>query len=145
MASGPRQPYAREGLYDSSHEHDACGVGFIADLSGSRRHDTVARALTVLQNLEHRGAQGADPETGDGAGITTQMPDEFLRAVAGFDLPPAGSYAAGLAFLDPEADQDAVRHAVGQLAAAEGLTVLGWLASAVMAGAAIGMFATWGS
>jgi glutamate synthase (NADPH/NADH) large chain len=126
MASGPRQPHAREGLYDSSHEHDACGVGFIADLSGSRRHDTVARALTVLQNLEHRGAQGADPETGDGAGITTQMPDEFLRAVAGFDLPPAGSYAAGLAFLESEADQGAVREGVTRLAAAEGLTVLGW-------------------
>jgi glutamate synthase (NADPH) large chain len=126
MASAHRQSHARAGLYDSSQEHDACGVGFIADLSGERRHDTVAKALTVLRNLEHRGAQGADPETGDGAGILTQMPDEFLRAVAGFDLPPAGCYAAGLAFLSPEADAQAVRAAVGQLAADEGLTVLGW-------------------
>jgi glutamate synthase (NADPH) large chain len=126
MASAHHQSHARVGLYDSSHEHDACGVGFIADLSGDRRHDTVAKALTVLRNLEHRGAQGADPETGDGAGILTQMPDEFLRAVAGFDLPPAGSYAAGLAFLPPEADSQAVRATVSQLAADEGLTVLGW-------------------
>jgi len=114
------------GLYDSSFEHDACGVGFIADLSGAARHDTVASALTVLRNLEHRGAQGADPETGDGAGITTQMPDEFLRAVAGFDLPPAGAYAAGLAFRPADADRAATRMTVAKLAADEGLTVLGW-------------------
>jgi glutamate synthase (NADPH/NADH) large chain len=126
MASAHRHSHARAGLYDSSDEHDACGVGFIADLSGERRHDTVAKALTVLRNLEHRGAQGADPETGDGAGILTQMPDEFLRAVAGFDLPPSGSYAAGLAFLPPEADSPAVRAVVSQLAADEGLAVLGW-------------------
>jgi glutamate synthase (NADPH) large chain len=126
MASAHLQPQAGPGLYDSSFEHDACGVGFIADLSGTARHDTVAKSLTVLRNLEHRGAQGADPETGDGAGITTQMPDGFLRAVAGFELPPAGAYAAGLAFLPPEADRDATRAAVGRIAAAEGLAVLGW-------------------
>src|SRR5580698_7793042 len=114
------------GLYDSSQEHDACGVGFIADLSGDRRHDTIAKALTVLRNLEHRGAQGADPDTGDGAGIVTQMPDEFLRAVTGFELPAAGHYAAGLAFLAADADRQAVRATVSRLAADEGLTVLGW-------------------
>jgi glutamate synthase (NADPH) large chain len=124
MASAHLQP--GPGLYDSSQEHDACGVGFIADLSGERRHDTVARALTVLRNLEHRGAQGADPDTGDGAGIITQMPDAFLRAVTGFELPAPGHYAAGLAFLAADADRQAVRAIVSGLAADEGLAVLGW-------------------
>jgi glutamate synthase (NADPH/NADH) large chain len=90
---------ADAGLYDSRFEHDACGVGFIADLSGRGGHDVVSKALTVLCNLEHRGAQGGDPGTGDGAGILTQIPDAFFREVCGFTLPPAGAYAAGLAFL----------------------------------------------
>src|SRR5690242_2364621 len=90
-----------QGLYDSRHEHDACGVGFVADLSGRRTHDTVAQALTVLRNLDHRGAKGSDPETGDGAGILTQLPDAFFRAACGFSLPAAGFYAAGMAFLPP--------------------------------------------
>ncbi|MBO0832633.1 MAG: hypothetical protein J2P29_11765, partial [Actinobacteria bacterium] len=84
MASASLQP----GLYDPRNEHDACGVGFVADLSGERRHETVASALTVLRNLDHRGAKGADPESGDGAGILTQMPDELLRSHCDFDLPP---------------------------------------------------------
>src|SRR6516165_5994976 len=88
-----------QGLYDSRNEHDACGVGFVADLSGRRTHDTVAQALTVLRNLDHRGAKGSDPETGDGAGILTQIPDAFFRAACGFSLPAGGCYAAGLAFL----------------------------------------------
>src|SRR5215472_2192117 len=91
-ARGPNQ-----GLYDSRYEHDACGVGFVADLSGRRTHQTVAQALTVLRNLDHRGAKGSDPETGDGAGILTQIPDAFFRAACGFGLPAAGCYAAGLA------------------------------------------------
>jgi glutamate synthase (NADPH) large chain len=119
---------AHSGLYDSSYEHDACGVGFVADLSGERRHDTVAKALTVLRNVEHRGAKGADPETGDGAGITTQMPDEFLRAVAGFELPAAGRYAAGLAFFPSAADSAELKATVSRIAAEEGLVVLGWRA-----------------
>ena len=85
-----------EGLYDPSFEHDACGVGFIADLSGRAGHGIVVKALTVLRNLEHRGAKGSDPDTGDGAGILTQLPDEFFRAECPFPLPPAGQYAAGL-------------------------------------------------
>src|SRR5690349_25019077 len=93
-----------QGLYDSRQEHDACGVGFIADLSGRRTHATVAKALTVLRNLEHRGAKGSDPETGDGAGIITQIPDAFFREVCGFPLPPPGQYAAGLVFLPTGAD-----------------------------------------
>src|SRR5215472_6328982 len=125
MASATRQPGT--GLYDSRNEHDACGVGFVADLTGERRHQTVANALTVLRNLDHRGAKGADPESGDGAGILTQMPDELLRARCDFALPPPGSYAAGLAFL-PAGEADAARHvaAVRRIAAEEGLTVVGW-------------------
>src|SRR5947199_362808 len=91
------------GLYDSRFEHDACGVGLVADLSGRRTHDTVAQALTVLRNLDHRGAKGSDPETGDGAGILTQLPDAFFRSACGFGLPAAGFYAAGMAFLPTDA------------------------------------------
>ncbi len=126
MASGSGAPI-RLGLYDSSYEHDACGVGFIADLTGQRRHDTVARALTVLRNLEHRGAQGSDPDTGDGAGITTQLPDEFFRSVCEFELPPPGRYAAGLVFLPPDDQgQGEVMAKISQIAADEGLAILGW-------------------
>src|ERR1700721_2453720 len=92
-------PAASDGLYDSRFEHDACGVGFVADLAARGGHDVVASALRVLCNLEHRGAAGADPDTGDGAGILTQIPDAFFRAVTGLALPPAGSYAARPAFL----------------------------------------------
>jgi glutamate synthase (NADPH) large chain len=116
----------RDGLYDSRNEHDACGVGLVADLSGRRRHETVASALTVLRNLDHRGAKGADPDVGDGAGILTQMPDGLLRAHCEFALPPAGSYAAGLAFLPTGPEHLTVRAAVAQLAAEEGLAVVGW-------------------
>jgi len=114
---------AAAGLYDPSFEHDACGVGFVADLSGGG-HDVVARALQVLCHLEHRGAKGGDPGTGDGAGILTQLPDEFFRAVAGFGLPAAGSYAAGLAFIS--AERSGLARTIERLAAAEGLVVLGW-------------------
>jgi glutamate synthase (NADPH/NADH) large chain len=116
-----------QGLYDSHYEHDACGVGFVADLSGRRTHDTVAQALTVLRNLDHRGAKGSDPETGDGAGILTQLPDAFFRAACGFSLPAAGFYAAGMAFL-PTGDTAAAAAmaTVERIAAAEGLAVLGW-------------------
>ncbi|HEX6854736.1 MAG TPA: glutamate synthase large subunit, partial [Streptosporangiaceae bacterium] len=122
-----------EGLYDPSFEHDACGVGFIADLSGRAGHDIVVKALTVLRNLEHRGAKGSDPDTGDGAGILTQLPDEFFRAECPFPLPPAGQYAAGLVFLPgrPEGDpaaRDRAKAEVERIAAAEHLTVLGWRA-----------------
>src|SRR5215469_9366523 len=134
MASASQRPPTRrpgsgqhtDGLYNSEYEHDACGVGFVADLTGERRHDTVTRALTVLRNLDHRGAKGADPESGDGAGILTQMPDELLRSRCNFDLPPAGSYAAGLAFLPSGPDGAVAQAGLEQIAAAEGLTVLGW-------------------
>jgi len=115
---------AAAGLYDPGFEHDACGVGFVADLSGRHGHGVVSRALNVLCHLEHRGAQGGDPGTGDGAGILTQLPDEFFRAVSGLPLPGPGCYAAGLAFIS--AERSGLTRSVERLAAAEGLTVLGW-------------------
>src|SRR5450756_1403873 len=120
-------PAASDGLYDSRFEHDACGVGFVADLTARGGHDVVASALRVLCNLEHRGAAGADPDTGDGAGILTQLPDAFFREVTGFSLPEPGGYAAGLAFLAIDAEERAFAIAqIADLAADEGLTVLGW-------------------
>ncbi|MFB9674402.1 glutamate synthase large subunit [Streptosporangium vulgare] len=116
-----------QGLYHPSHEHDACGVAMVADVAGRRSHDIVAKALTALCNLDHRGAQGSEPDTGDGAGILTQIPDTFFRVVADFPLPLAGSYAAGMAFLPAEAGaREAAVRLIEEIAAEEGLTVLGW-------------------
>ncbi|GAB2989262.1 glutamate synthase large subunit [Nocardioides montaniterrae] len=119
-----------EGLYDPRHEKDACGVAFVATLTGEASHDIVAKALTALRNLDHRGAAGAEPNSGDGAGILLQVPDTFLRAVAadeGFELPAAGSYAVGTAFLPGDDAQVAkTREQIEGIAAEEGLTVLGW-------------------
>jgi glutamate synthase (NADPH/NADH) large chain len=116
-----------QGLYSSELEHDACGVAFIATMRGSAGHDIIDHALTALRNLEHRGATGADPKVGDGAGILTQIPDDFLRAVVGFELPPKGAYAAGIAFLPADAAERArVETAISAIATEEGLTVLGW-------------------
>jgi glutamate synthase (NADPH/NADH) large chain len=121
---------AKQGMYDPQYEHDACGVGFVATLTGEARHELVEQALTVLRNLEHRGATGSDPDTGDGAGILVQVPDAFLRENAPFDLPEAGAYAVGIAFLPAEAQEEpetpmAVER-IEALAAEEGLSVLGW-------------------
>ena len=90
---------APQGLYDPAFEHDACGVAFVADMHGRKSHRIVERGIEALCNLEHRGAAGAEVNTGDGAGILIQMPDKFLRAVVDFALPPEGSYAAGMVFL----------------------------------------------
>ncbi|HTW21176.1 MAG TPA: glutamate synthase large subunit [Mycobacteriales bacterium] len=116
-----------QGLYDGRHEHDSCGVAFVADLHGRRSHEVVADALTALQNLDHRGASGAEPNTGDGAGILVQVPDGFLRAECGFELPHAGTYAAGLVFLpaEPAAAAKAVAR-IERIAAEEELRVHGW-------------------
>ncbi|HYJ77254.1 MAG TPA: glutamate synthase subunit alpha, partial [Actinomycetes bacterium] len=120
------QPPA-QGLYDPATERDACGVAFIATLSGVATHEIVDQALTALRNLDHRGASGAEPDSGDGAGILTQVPDAFLREVMPFELPDKGSYAVGTAFLpDDDAAEAAARSAVESLAAEEGLRVLGW-------------------
>ncbi|WP_037604718.1 glutamate synthase large subunit [Streptacidiphilus rugosus] len=121
---------AKQGLYDPSNEHDACGVGFVASLSGVAEHRIVEQGLTVLRNLEHRGATGSEPDSGDGAGILTQIPHAFLSAKAaeaGFQLPEQGHYAVGIAFLpDEDAADAAAVAAIEAIAAAEGLTVLGW-------------------
>ncbi|UCM87315.1 glutamate synthase large subunit [Streptomyces marincola] len=117
----------KQGMYDPRAEHDACGVGFVATLTGEASHELVDQALTVLRNLEHRGATGSDPDTGDGAGILIQIPDAFLRDSVPFELPPVGHYAVGLAFLPTGADAAAA--AMGRVAAIageEGLAVLGW-------------------
>ena len=92
----------RSGLYDPRHEHDSCGVGFVASLKGKPTHDIVRKGVEILLNLVHRGACGCDPLTGDGAGLLLQIPDEFLRREAeqlGFSLPAPGLYGSGLVFL----------------------------------------------
>jgi glutamate synthase (NADPH) large chain len=118
------------GLYDPAYEHDACGIGMVADLHGRVGHDIVDMGLTVLERLAHRGASGAEVATGDGAGILVQVPHRFFAGAAdaaGFTLPEAGGYAVGPAFLPLEKDDaHKARSTVAQLAAEEHLTVLGW-------------------
>lgn len=118
---------AQQGMYDPRNEKDACGVGFVANLTGEATHTLVEQALTVLRNLEHRGATGSEPDSGDGAGILSQVPDAFLREVAGFELPEAGAYAVGIAFLPADGTaQAAAAEQIEAIAAEENLTVLGW-------------------
>src|SRR4051794_28202881 len=117
----------RQGLYDPANEHDSCGVGLVADLNGRVGHDIIEKALTVLRNLDHRGAKGAEPTDGDGAGILTQLPDAFFREVTDFALPEPGAYAAGIAFLPAdEARRAKAIEITERILAEEGLTVLGW-------------------
>ena len=118
---------ATHGLYDPRYEHDSCGVSFVADVKGRKTNALVATALGALCNLEHRGATGAEANTGDGAGILLQIPDRFLREVAGFELPAAGHYAVGLAFLPvDEEERNKACSAIETIAGDEGLVVLGW-------------------
>ncbi|WP_035535525.1 glutamate synthase large subunit [Haloglycomyces albus] len=117
----------RSGLYDPAQEHDACGVAFLADLTGRGSHKLVADALGALERMEHRGATAPDPDSGDGAGILLQVPDSFLRAVSDIELPPMGFYATGLVFSDHADDAcAAVRAVVEKYARSEGCEVLGW-------------------
>ena len=116
-----------QGLYDGLHEHDACGVAFVATLTGTASHDIVDKAITALRNLEHRGATGAEPDSGDGAGILLQVPDKFLRAVVDFELPSVHGYAVGTAFLPGDEEEVAkTRQRIEEIADEEGLAVLGW-------------------
>jgi len=120
----------QQGLYDPANEHDACGVGFVANVSGTRSHEVIRMAIEVLRNLEHRGACGCDPDSGDGAGLLIQIPDAFLRrecAGLGIELPPPERYAVAMVFLD--ADEAASARQVALLEAAvraEGQRILGW-------------------
>jgi glutamate synthase (ferredoxin) len=120
----------KQGLYDPQYEHDACGVGFICQMKGKRNHEIIGQALTVLVNMDHRGACGCETNTGDGAGILIQIPHKFLKkatASLGFTLPEAGRYGLGMVYLSPD---PLVRTKSEQLfesiATEEGLTVLGW-------------------
>src|SRR5665647_2079078 len=91
----------KQGLYDPAYEHDACGMGFVVNVNGSKSHDIIEDALTVLENLSHRGASGADDDSGDGAGILVQIPHNFFvreSEVIGFELPENGSYGVGMLF-----------------------------------------------
>ena len=94
----------KQGLYDSANEHDACGIGFIADIQGQQSHLIIQRGLQLLERMAHRGAEGADKETGDGAGILTQIPHRFFSKVIP-NLPPRGQYGAGLVFFPKESEQ----------------------------------------
>ena len=123
----PTRTPTRRGLYDPAHEHDACGVGFVADLHGRASRSIVDRGLKILANIDHRGAAGADPDTGDGTGMLLQIPDAFYREVVGFELPAAGHYATGIAFL-PTRRMDLLdaRREIEDIAREEGAEVLGW-------------------
>jgi glutamate synthase (NADPH) large chain len=127
--SHPAVP-AAQGLYDPAHEHDACGVGFVAQIKGVRSHSIIEQGLTILKNLTHRGAVGADPKASDGAGILIQIPDRFFReemARQGVRLPPAGQYGVGMVFLpsDP-ASRFACEYEIERAIKDEGQVLLGW-------------------
>jgi glutamate synthase (ferredoxin) len=117
-----------QGLYDPQFEHDACGVGFIVHMKGQKSHDIVAQGLTILTNLEHRGACGCEANTGDGAGILLQVPHQFLKKVTtGFSLPEAGAYGVGMIYSSPDpVARLRGRQAFEQVVTEEGLQVLGW-------------------
>ena len=112
------------GLYNPANEHDACGVAMVATLNKTKNHEIVSKALTALRNLEHRGASGAEPDSGDGAGILIQIPDEFYRSVVDFKLPKLGFYATGVFFI--EAGNTDYLAQSAKIASEEGLRILGW-------------------
>src|SRR5438034_3830733 len=133
VAGGGKQGMAlpeRQGLYDPRNEHDSCGIGFVANIKGRKSHDIIARGLQILVNLDHRGAVGADPLVGDGAGCLIQMPDARLRDWAtrqGLILPEPGRYAVAMCFL-PSGDEarDAAIEHVEHFIRAEGQSLIGW-------------------
>ena len=117
----------RIGLYRPEFEHDACGIGFVCDVRNRLSHSIVTDGIEILNNLVHRGAAGADPTTGDGAGILIQIPDALLRAEVGFELPAAGTYGVGMCFLPQnEAQREKVRRLLEDKLCEAKLQVLGW-------------------
>src|SRR5262249_8590946 len=121
---------AAEGLYDPRNEHDACGIGFVVNIKGEKSHDIVKKGIEVLINLTHRGACGCDPETGDGAGVTIQIPHQFFVRVCGeigMELPQPGEYGVAMTFLPVEKQQRLLCEGIlERISREEGLTVLGW-------------------
>ncbi|MGI9104282.1 MAG: glutamate synthase large subunit [Terriglobales bacterium] len=121
---------AAHGLYDPRHEHDACGIGFVASIKGERSHDIIRKGIEVLVNLTHRGACGCDPETGDGAGVLIQLPHKFFARECrqlGFELPAPGHYGVGIIFLPVEKHERLLCEGIlERIARDEGLSVLGW-------------------
>ena len=130
MAYTSATPPRAQGLYDPANEHDACGVGFVAHIKGKRSHSIIEQGLLILKNLDHRGAVGADPLMGDGAGILVQIPDAYLRAdlaARGINLPPPGEYGVGMVFLPKEhASRIACEQEIERAVRAESQVVLGW-------------------
>ncbi|WP_028708565.1 glutamate synthase large subunit [Propionicicella superfundia] len=127
--------HAATGLYDPAFEHDACGVAFVAQLSGESSHEIVEMGLTALENLDHRGATGADEAAGDGAGMLLQIPDELFRGVCDFPLPPKGQYAVGMGYLPAEPIKRAsVKRRIEYLAVEEDIVIHGWRALPVRTG-----------
>jgi len=124
------RPPEKQGLYDPQFEHDACGVGFVVNIKGKKSPEIISQALTVLTNLDHRGATGCEPNTGDGAGILMQMPDNFLRSVCaplGIELPPPFKYGVGMVFTSQKApERNAARHILERILVEEGVELLGW-------------------
>ncbi|MCW2967834.1 MAG: gltB [Solirubrobacteraceae bacterium] len=121
------KPPQADGLYDPRYEHDACGVAMIARLDNVPSHEVIDKALTALDNLEHRGAEGADTRTGDGAGILVQLPDAFFRGACDFELPPAGQYGVGVCFFPPdELRRTKLEELLELNVRIEGQRVLGW-------------------
>ena len=118
------------GLYDPSFEHDACGMGFVAHIRGEKSRDIIEQGLEILDRMSHRGAVGADPETGDGAGILLQIPHRFFKAEGlrlGFEMPRRRRYGIGQVFLPPDADQRrACMQILEEAIAEEGQRVIGW-------------------
>jgi glutamate synthase (NADPH/NADH) large chain len=125
MSQGALPP--KQGLYDPANEHDACGVGFVANIKGVKSHKIVQQGLEILERLTHRGAVGADPKAGDGAGILFQIPDAFFRELTDFDLPAEGDYAIGMLFLPRnEASRAVCEESIEELVKSEGQQVIGW-------------------
>ncbi|MGN6692907.1 MAG: glutamate synthase subunit alpha, partial [Aquihabitans sp.] len=122
-----RTPPPAQGLYDPRFEHENCGVAFVVDMHGRRTHQLVEQGITALVHLDHRGASGAETNTGDGAGILIQVPDAFYRAELNVELPAAGAYATGIGFFPgDDAEVAAAVEAVDKIVASEGLEVLAW-------------------
>src|ERR1700737_2996464 len=121
-------PPGATGLYDPANEHDGCGIALVAKLWGEASHAVVEKALDALENLEHRGAEGADPNTGDGAGILLQIPDAFLRAAAaGVELPTAGRYGVGVCYLPADAERRGLmEQLIEDTIASEGQRAIWW-------------------